>query len=266
MNKLCEVAEAVGVIPDDEFRARFTRYFELVETANSHFNLTGIKGWDRVRDELFIRSFRFLSPVAGGYVPAVEWFEGRRVLDVGTGAGIPGLVLKLAVPEMSLTLLDSSRKKTAFLRDVVADLGLENVEVVTGRAEEIGRDPVHRESYDLVVSRGVARLVELAELMLPFVSVGGAAVAAKGPDIAAELAEAEWAAELLGAAPAVSMGPQAGSAESPVPAGIATDTMVYWMKIGPTPGEYPRRNGVPHTKPITRKVTQSGHSGTASKP
>ncbi len=260
MQKLCEAAEAVGVIPDDEFRRRFTRYFELIEAANSKFNLTGARGWDRVRDELFIRSFDFLSPVAGGYVPAVEWFAGRRVLDVGTGAGVPGLVLKLAVPEMVLTLLDSSQKKTAFLRDVVTDLGLEDVEVVTGRAEEIGQDPAHRESYDLVVSRGVARLVELAELMLPFVSLGGAAVAAKGPDVAGELSDAEWAAERLGAAPAITKDSVFGSAGGTEVSG----TMVYWMKIAATPSEYPRRTGIPHTRPLLGSTGQNGRRQAAS--
>ncbi len=257
MNKLCEAAEAVGLSSDDLFRHRFTRYFELIEAANSRFNLTGATGWERVRDELFIRSFSFLSPVAGGHVPAAEWFSGRRVLDVGSGAGIPGLVLKIAVPEISVTLLDSSLKKTAFLREVVLDLGLEDAEVLTGRAEEVGRDSDHRESYDLVVSRGVARLAELAELTLPFVSPGGAAVAAKGPDIENELAEAARAAELMGAAPAVST-TAAGST------GSVSGTMVYWMKIGKTPDEFPRRIGLPHSKPITQGHQMTGGVRTAT--
>lgn len=248
---------------DDELRRKFARYFELIESANSRFNLTGVKGWERVRDELFIRSFNFLLPVAGGHVPAVEWFSGRRVLDVGTGAGIPGLVLKLAVPDASLTLLDSSQKKTAFLRDVVSDLGLDNVDVVTGRAEEVGHDPQHRESYDLVVSRGVAKLVELAELTLPFVLLGGAVAAAKGPRVAEEIAEAEWAAEKLGAAPAVAMKIHGNSADSSESNATSTDTMVYWMKIGATPDEFPRRNGVPRSNPLIRQASSARSAGTA---
>ncbi len=246
---------------DDEFRRKFARYFELIESANSRFNLTGVTGWERVRDELFIRSLKFLSPVAGGHISAVEWFSGRRILDVGAGAGIPGIVLKLSVPDMSLTLLDSSQKKTAFLRDAVAEMGLESVEVVTGRAEEIARDPNHRESYDLVVSRGVARLVELAELTLPFASLGGATVAAKGPNVSDELEEAEFAAELLGAAPAVSTNSADGSGSDDKD----TDTMVYWMKIGSTPDEFPRRNGVPHSRPLTRGMQVAGRSDAVRK-
>ncbi|MDA0232861.1 MAG: 16S rRNA (guanine(527)-N(7))-methyltransferase RsmG [Chloroflexi bacterium] len=253
MERLCEAAESVGVSAGDEFRRAFTRYFELIEAANSRFNLTGARGWDRVRDELFIRSLRFLAPVAGGYVPAVEWFTGRRVLDVGTGAGIPGLVLKLAVPGMNLTLIEASRKKSAFVQEVVTDLGLGDTLVVTGRAEEVGRDRKHRETYDLVMSRGVARLAELAELTLPFAAVGGVVVAAKGQGVETELEESAAAAELMGAAPGI-----AATVSAPGTGAISPDTMVYWMKIGHTPAEYPRRNGVPHSRPIMAERGKSG--------
>ena len=256
MEKLCKAAESVGVDANDEFRRRFERYFALIESANSRFNLTGARGWDRVRDELFIRSLRFLAPIAGGTQPAVDWFEGRNVLDIGTGAGIPGMVLKLAVPGMSLTLLDSSQKKTAFLREVVSDLGLAETQVITGRAEELGTEREHREKYDLVMSRGVARLAELAELTLPFASIGGAVIAAKGPDVQEEIDESAWAADLLGAAPAL-------SASVDAPGDMAADTMVYWMKIGKTPSEYPRRNGVPHSKPLM-KPANGGRSKTGA--
>lgn len=251
LNTLCEAAEAVGANVNDEFKRNFSRYFELIESSSKQFNLTGAKGWERVRDELFIRSLRFLSPIAGGHISAAEWFAGRRVLDVGTGAGIPGLVLKLAVPEMHLTLLDSSQKKTAFLCDVVQELRLTDVQVHTARAEEFAADIEHREAYDLVVSRGVAKLVELAELTLPYASVGGAVMAAKGPNVEEEIIEAEYAANLLGAAPAIATKVSSPGSSSP-------DTMVYWMKIDNTPFEYPRRNGVPHSRPITR---ESAHTG-----
>ena len=246
METLCAAAASVGLNPDDDFRSSFRRYYELIESGNSKFNLTGAKGWERVRDELFIRSLRFLAPVAGGFIAPIEWFDGRRVLDVGTGAGIPGLVLKLAVPGMSLTLMDSSRKKTAFLREVVDDLSIANVDVITGRAEEFGQEPAHRQKYDLVVSRGVARLVELTELTLPFVMPGGAMVSAKGPDTASEIDEAAFAAGLLGAAPAVASTVSEPGQASP-------DTMIYYMKIGDTPAEFPRRTGIPHSKPLVER-------------
>ena len=242
---LCEAAASVGVRTDDEFRRRFARYFELIESANSRFNLTGAKGWERVRDELFIRSLRFFAPIAGGQQPAVEWFSGRKVLDIGSGAGVPGLILKIAVPDMSLTLLDSSQKKTAFLRETVADLGFDDVEVITGRAEEIALQPGQREKYDLVVSRGVAKLVELAELALPFAAVGGTVISAKGPSVDAEIAESAYAVSLLGGAPAI-------TSVVASPGDASPDTMVYWMKIGKTPKAYPRRNGLPRTRPLVQ--------------
>jgi 16S rRNA (guanine527-N7)-methyltransferase len=240
---LCEAAATFGVRTDDEFRRRFALYAELIEAANSRFNLTGAKGWERLCDELFIRSLRFLAPVAGGQQPAVEWFSGRNVLDIGSGAGIPGIVLKIAVPDMSLTLLDSSQKKTAFLRETVVDLGFDDVEVITGRAEDIGLLPRHREKYDLVVSRGVAKLVELAELALPFASFGGTVISAKGPSVAAEIEESAYAVDQMGGAPAI-------TSIIASPGSTAPDTMVYWMKIGKTPSIYPRRNGLPRTKPL----------------
>ena len=249
MEKLLKAAESVGVTPDETVRRGFARFYEMLEAANSRFNLTGAKGWERVRDELFIRSMRFMTP-AGGNMTTASWFEGRRVIDVGTGAGIPGLVLKLLAPGAHVTLLDSSAKKTSFLREVSEDLELDNIEIITGRAEDVARAREHRHSYDLVVSRGVARLVELAELTLPFAAVGGTVVAAKGPSVEEEIAEAEWAATKLGAAPAMAY-PVSEPGDSPA------DTFIYWLKIDKTPLEYPRRNGVPHTSPLIRPVRRS---------
>lgn len=244
-------------MPDETLRQRFARYFELIEEANSRFNLTGAHAWERVRDELFIRSMRFAAPVFGGYVPASGWLAGRKVLDVGSGAGIPGLVLKLLVPDMQLTLLDSSVKKTAFLRDAVKALGLDGVDVLTTRAEDAGRDRARRESYDLVVSRGVARLAELAELTIPFAAIGGTVITAKGPDAGAEVAEAEWAAEALGAA---------GAAVSKVtsPGDAPPDTMIYWLKISPTPERYPRRNGMPRSNPLADPLAKPAPAPSAA--
>jgi 16S rRNA (guanine527-N7)-methyltransferase len=216
----------------------------MLEEANSRFSLTGAKGWERVRDELFIKSMRFMAPAGGSHTTA-GWFEGRRVIDIGSGAGIPGLVIKLLAPGAHVTLLDSSAKKTSFLREVIDDLKLENVDVVTARAEEAARERDLRQGFDLVVSRGVARLVELAELTIPFAAVGGTVVAAKGSSVDAEIAESEWAVERLGAAPAMAYPVSA-------PGDMPADTMVYWLKIENTSRDYPRRNGVPHTSPLIK--------------
>ncbi|MCH7864195.1 MAG: 16S rRNA (guanine(527)-N(7))-methyltransferase RsmG [Proteobacteria bacterium] len=198
MEQLTDAALKVGVNLTSAQQAQFQRYFHALESANAKFNLTGVRGWERVRDELLIRSMRLLTPALGDGVPASGWLDGKSVLDVGSGAGIPGLVFKILCPSASVTLLDSSAKKTGFLREVIDDLALIDVTVLRGRAEEFGREREHRERYDLVVARSVAKLPELAELTLPFAVVGGAVISAKGPDIAGEIEQAAYAASLLG--------------------------------------------------------------------
>ena len=242
MDQLIKAANKLGRELTETQIDHFKRYGELIELRSKQFNLTGAKSWERIREELFIRSLRILSP-AGGNVPTIEWFAGRKAIDVGTGAGIPGLVLKLAVPELEITLLDSIGKRTNFLSEVVSELELTGVEVVNGRAEEFGQDGAYREQYDLVVARAVASLPELAELTLPFLNIGGVAVLPKSAGIEQELREAESAAEELGASPAITL-----TVDSP--GSSPADQIVYWMKISSTPNQYPRRVGVPHQAPL----------------
>ena len=239
MEILVSGAREVGVELDARQQALFRRYFELLEEGARVAGLTAVRGWTRVRDELFLRSLR-LVPVLRERIP-----EDRAltVIDVGTGGGIPGLVLKLALPETDLTLLDATRKKTGFLARSVSDLGLEEVRVVWARAETAAREPHHREAYDVAVARSVARLSELAELTLPFCRIGGAVVAVKQQEVAAEARQASWAAGQLGAAPAEL---RAVSAPAPAP----PDTLVIWEKVSPTPERYPRRAGLPHKRPL----------------
>ncbi len=247
MESVVAAAQSLGVSLDARQQARFQQYGELIELRSKQFNLTGAKTWDRIREELFIRSLRILSPT-GGNAPTPGWFAGKKAIDVGTGAGIPGIVMKIALPELQMTLLDSVQKRTNFLKEVVRELELENVEVITGRAEELGQDPVHREAYDLVTARAVARLAELAELTIPFANIGGTVILPKsaGPKAAgieAEVNEAAAAAEVLGAAPATTL-------EIDRPGVSPPDLLVYWMKISRTPAEFPRRVGVPHRSPL----------------
>ena len=251
MEALIDAALLVGIRLTTAQQAQYRRYFELLQAGSEIANLTGARGWDRVRDELIVRSLRFLAPVAGGSVPSSGWFAGsagrdgptRGVLDVGTGAGVPGLVLKLAVPTMEIALMDSNGKKCGFLRQAIAEMELRGVTVIEARAEEAARDRSHREAYDVVLARGVARLAELAELTMPFARVGGTVIAAKGVDVNDEIAESGYAAAELGAAPAIAYSVAA-------PGQAAPDSMVCWMKVRATPDRYPRRNGVPHKEPL----------------
>lgn len=235
-------AQLLGVDLDAKQQAQFQRYRELIELRSSQFNLTGHKTWDKIREELFIRSLRVLSP-AGGNVPTPEWFTGKRAIDIGTGAGIPGMVLKIALPDLQITLLDSVQKRTNFLVEVASELELSGLEVINGRAEDLGQEREHREKYDFVVARAVARLAELAELTIPFANIGGTVILPKSKGAEDEVTEAAAAAEVLGAAPAITL-------EISKPGDSPPDDMVYWMKISSTPREFPRRVGVPHQSPL----------------
>jgi len=245
LESVVAAAQLLGVELTTKQRAQFQRYRELIELRSKQFNLTGHKTWDKIREELFIRSLRVLSP-AGGNVPTPEWFAGKRAIDIGTGAGIPGMILKIALPDLQITLLDSIQKRTNFLAEVANELELTGIEVINGRAEDLGQERGHRESYDLVVARAVARLAELAELTIPFANIGGTVILPKSKGVADEVAEAAAAAELLGAAPAITL-------EVDQPGSSPADDMVYWMKISSTPREFPRRVGIPHQSPLIER-------------
>ncbi len=245
MESVVAAARLFGVDLDEKQIAQFQRYRELIELRSKQFNLTGHKTWDKIREELFIRSLRVLAP-AGGNEPTPEWFTGKRAIDIGTGAGIPGMIMKITLPELQMTLLDSTQKRTSFLGEVANELELTGLEVITGRAEDLGQESGHRESYDIVVARAVARLPELAELTIPFANIGGVVILPKSSGVQDEVVEAAAAAEVLGAAPAITM-------EVSQPGEALADDMVYWMKISPTPREFPRRVGIPHQSPLIER-------------
>lgn len=185
------------------------------------------------------------SPSGGGQQGGGNGAGGPlRVIDVGTGAGLPGMVLAVARPHWKVTLLDSLRKRCDFLREAAARAGLTNVEVVWCRAEEGGQRPELRQSYDLAVARAVAEARVLAELCLPFVRVGGLWVAAKGPDPQAEVSAASNAlGQLGGRLVAVE------EVESRWEDGRQRTALVV-AKAGPTPAKFPRQAGTPNKKPL----------------
>ena len=168
--------------------------------------------------------------------------DGARVLDVGSGAGLPGLPLKIAWPSLQVTLLEATGKKCRFLERVASELGLEGVEVVEGRAEEVARDAAHRGSYDLVVARAVAALPVLLEYCVPFLRVGGVLAASKGSAAQSELEASQAALEALAAEVT-----DVASLEVP---GLPPQTVVIVTKRGETPERYPRRTGIPTKRPL----------------
>lgn len=207
---------------------------ELLEW-NRKFNLTAI------RDEGTVRTKHFLDSLS--CVLAWKANPPDRLVDVGTGAGFPGIPLKIIYPNMRLTLVESVGKKAMFCQHIVRVLGLENVEVIRGRAEELGQTPEHREQYDWAAARAVANLRVLAEYLLPFVRVGGSMLAQKSESGLAEAQAAEKALRVLG-----------GKIRQLLPVtlpGVAEQRYLILIdKVAATPPAYPRRAGVPSKQPL----------------
>ncbi|MCU0484719.1 MAG: 16S rRNA (guanine(527)-N(7))-methyltransferase RsmG [Anaerolineales bacterium] len=236
MNKLAEVIyQQVGLhLSRRQLHALSIYERELIDW-NTRFNLTAIRDTDEIRTKHFLDSLTCLL--------ALRDTPCDRMIDVGTGAGFPGLVMKIAQPAMRLTLVESVGKKADFCRHMVNTLNLEFVEVIQDRAEALGQNPVHREQYDWAIARAVAVMPVLAEYLLPLVRVGGSVLAMKGENGPAETHAAEHAMRILG-----------GQLKQLMPVhlpGVAEDRyLVVVQKVAATPTAYPRRVGIPSKRPL----------------
>ncbi len=213
----------LGLEPDAAAYVRFRQFYEFLTERNAVMNLTAITGEENIARRHFLDCCALLG---------LEDFSNKRVIDVGTGAGFPGLPLKIAEPTITLTLLDSLQKRVDFLRDSAELLGLEDISFLSCRAEEAPAEL--RESFDIAVSRAVARLNSLCELCLPLVSTGGVFIAMKGPESVSEVEEAESAIGILG-------GVLEGIRPYHVPGTELNHSAVIIRKIAASPEKYPRR-------------------------
>lgn len=222
---------------DAQQLAQYQQYYERLVAVNEHMNLTAITE----RDEVYLKHLYDSLTLAWAY-PELQTEE-LHMIDVGAGAGFPSLPLKIAFPQLQITIIDALNKRINFLRDLVKELGLEGVTVEHARAEEFGNKTAPaREQYDVATARALARLNVLGELTLPFVKVGGVLLAMKGSAADEELAEAKKAITTLGA----EIGDQI---DVSLPNGDPRSVIVI-KKVKNTPKKYPRKPGDPVRKPL----------------
>lgn len=220
----------------DEQLSQFQKFYEMVIDWNTKINLTAITdekefAIKHVMDSLSLWDDEKFSSV-------------RKVLDVGTGAGFPAIPIKIFKPNIEIFLLDSLNKRVEFLKKVIAELNLENVTCIHGRAEDLAQQKNFRESFDLVTARAVARLNIISEYCLPFVKVGGTFAALKGKQFPDEVAEAENAVKILG-------GDKIICAEKNLPEIPDVRAVIYINKKKTTPKNFPRKAGTPVKNPLT---------------
>ena len=238
MQKLYNGARALGLcLPQGQLEQFQTYCRELIDW-NKRINLTAITGCEDVQIYHFLDALSIIT----------AWHQNSKgsksqIIDIGTGGGIPGIPIKIVFPEIKLTLLEATRKKTEFLSHIVSRLGLTDTDIVTGRAEEIGHLDTYREQFDTVLSRAVAPLATLVELTLPFCTLSGEVIAYKKGDIEEEARQAEKAIALMG-------GKMKKITNVTIPELAGDRKLIAIEKITPTPDKYPRRPGMPAKRPV----------------
>jgi 16S rRNA (guanine527-N7)-methyltransferase len=232
---LLTLSATAGIDLDERAAARFDVYRDLLVAWNARFNLTAIVEPAEIDRRLFLDTLMLLPAMDA----AVAETSSPRLIDIGSGAGFPGLALKVARPAWQVTLVEATGKKVDFLRACIGELGLRGVAAHHGRAEDLGRDPAYRERFDLATARAVASLPTLLELCAPFLRLGGRAYFPKGLNLAEEFEAGRRAAPLVGVR-------LVGAEVLP---GDQT-TLVVAEKVGQTPWRFPRRSGIPTKEPL----------------
>jgi len=232
---LVAIQEYVSITLTPKQLSNLATYEHTLVEWNTRVNLTAVDEPEKIRTKHFLDSLTCYR--------AMQDTPMERVIDIGTGAGFPGLPLKIIFPRMRLTLVDSVRKKTDFCQYIVDELGLTDVEIIQDRAENIGQNAAHREQYDWAIARAVAIMPVLMEFLLPLAAIGGKVLAMKGENAPAETQNAEYAIKVLG-----------GHLQKLLPIslpGVADQRyLVVIDKVAATPHKYPRRVGAPAKKPL----------------
>ncbi len=228
-------AGSLGISLSENQISQFLTYYEILIQWNSFMNLTGITEFEEVVQKHFVDSLSLCK--------AVEIKEIETLIDIGTGAGFPGIPLKIVYPHLKITLLDSLQKRIKFLDEVILQLGLENIETIHGRAEDYAKPSMKRECYDLCVSRAVANLASLSEYCLPYVRIGGYFIPYKSGKAEMELEESKKAIFLLG-------GKVEKEVKFTLPDSDISRSLIKIRKVSATPKKYPRKSGLAVKEPI----------------
>lgn len=232
---LREGAKELGIDLSEQQACKLIKYKELLLEWNEKINLTTIT------EEKDVIIKHFIDSLSCFKVPYLQ--DGLKVIDVGTGAGFPGIPLKILYPNLKLSLLDSLNKRLVFLQEVCKATALEDVAFLHGRAEDYGNNRAYREQYDIALARAVAELNVLTEYCLPFVKVGGYFIAQKGPAVKEEIVRGQKSIEILG-------GKVIEQIDIPLPFSEITHNIVVVKKIKQTPTKFPRKAGTPTKKPL----------------
>jgi 16S rRNA (guanine527-N7)-methyltransferase len=238
MDKFIDTITSLGLTVNERQAEQFEIFYRELIDWNRRISLTAITDYEDVQVKHFLDSLTVILALKRIPGPPVY-----KVIDIGTGAGFPGIPLKIMLPEIHLTLLEATGKKTRFLEYITHALKLTGVEILKGRAEDFGRSPEYRECFNIVLSRAVAALPSLVELALPFCTIGGCFIAQKQTDVGMEIEQAHNAVRLLG-------GRLREIIDISFPKFSGGRCLVVYDKISPTPPAYPRRPGIPGKKPL----------------
>lgn len=239
-SKLIELAKKINIEIVPHLAEKFYKYMILLLEWNEKINLTAITDVDEIILKHFIDSLTIIKYIK----------ENEKIIDVGTGAGFPGVPIAIMMPNTKITLLDSLNKRILFLNEVKKELNLNNIETIHSRAEDFGRDIKSREKYDIAVSRAVANLSTLSEYLMPFVKINGRMVCMKGSNIEDEINDAKFAIKELG-------GKITEIDELYLPNTDIKRNIIIVEKEKNTPKIYPRKAGLPSKEPLNNKLNKS---------